>query len=137
MCPEVASRQLEISPSTRMSVKFLASRSRIRTVSSVTDQTRRSGIKLNCSCVVIRYSNPWPGKFSIYLGCSKKTPRTYRRSDHQFLDARKILVPQSPPHPPGRSSPTLVSTANTAASCLFHVSDNAHLQASPAKPGTP
>src|ERR1700680_498838 len=137
MCPDVASRQLEISPSTRMSVKFLASRSRLFTVSSVPHQTRRSGIKLNCSCVVIRYSNPCPEKFSICLGCSKKTPRTYPRSDHQSLHARKALVPQRPRDRPGRSPPMLESTANTAPSYLFHVSGNAHPPVLRAMPDTP
>src|ERR1700726_664818 len=113
MCPELASRQLEISPSTRMSVKFLASKSRMRTVSSVTDQTRRSGIKLNCSCVVILCSNPWLGKFSIYFRCNKKAPRTSPQSDHQFLDATWASVPQCPPDHLGRPLLTLESTANT------------------------
>src|SRR6266403_4833902 len=126
MCPDVASRQLEISPSTRMSVKFLASRSRMRTVNSVTDHTRRSGIKLKCSCVVIRYSNPCPGKFSICLRCNKKTPRTYPRSDHQSLHARKASVQRYPLDRPDHSRPTRESPANTAPSCLFHVSGNAH-----------
>src|ERR1700688_558590 len=137
MCPDVASRQLEISPSTRTSVKFLARRSRIRTVSSVTDQTRRSGIKLNCSCVVIRYSNPWPEKFSISLRCSKKMPTTSPQSDHQSLDAQKASVPQYLRDRQGRSPPALESPANIAPSYLFHVSNNAHPQASPAKPDTP
>src|ERR1700675_3547893 len=137
MCPELASRQLEISPSTRMSVKFLASRSRIRTVSSVTDHTRRSGIRLNCSCVVIRYSNPWPEKFSIYLGCNKKTPRTYPRSGHQSLHARRTLVPRYLRDHPGRFLPMPEWIANTAPSYLFHASGNAHPPASPAKRDTP
>src|ERR1700731_4093740 len=121
MCPELASWQLEISPSTKISLKFLASRSRMRTVSSVTDQTRRSGIKLNCSCVVIRYSNPWPEKFSICHRCNKKTPRTYPRSGHQYLHARRTSVPRYQRDRPGRSFPTLVSTANIAPSYLFQV----------------
>src|ERR1700733_337812 len=107
MCPELASRQLEISPSTRTSVKFLASRSRIRTVSSVTDHTRRSGIKLNCNCVVIRYWNPWPEKFSIYRRCNKKAQRTYPQTDHQSPDATWALVPRCLRDHPGRSLPTL------------------------------
>src|ERR1700681_833150 len=137
MCPELASRQLEISPSTRMSVKFLASRSRMRTVSSVTDQTRRSGIKLNCSCVVIGYSNPWPEKFSICLRCSKKMPRTCPRSDHQSLDARRTSVPRYLRDHPGHSLPTLESIANIGPSYLFHASGNAHHPASRAKLDTP
>src|ERR1700692_4479400 len=137
MCPEVASRQLEISPSTRMSVKFPASRSRMRTVSSVTDQTRRSGIRLNCSCVVIRYSNPWQEKFSICLRCNKKMLKTYPQSDHQSLDAQKASVPLYPRDPPGRSLPTRESPANIALSYLFHVSNNAHPRASLAKLDTP
>src|ERR1700686_2485441 len=137
MCPEVASRQLEISPSTKMSVKFLASRSRMRTVNSVTDQTRRSGIKLNCSCVVIRYSSPSPEKFSIYLRYSKKMPRTYPRSDHRSLDAPKASIPRYLRDHPARSPPAPESTANTAPFYLFHVSGNAHPPASPAKPDTP
>src|ERR1700693_1549227 len=137
MCPDVASRQLEISPSTRMSVKFLASRSRIFTVSSVTHQTRRSGIKLNCSCVVIRCSNPWQEKFSIYLRCNKKMPTTCPRSDHQSLDAQEASVPPCPRDHPGRFLLKLESPANIAPSYLFHVSNNAHHQAWPAKPDTP
>src|ERR1700730_2092346 len=133
MCPDVASRQFEISPSTRISVKFLARRSRTRTVSSVTDQTRRSAMRLNCSCIVIRYSNPWPEKFSIYLRCSKKTPTTYPRSDHQSLDARRASVPRYLRDHPGHSLPPLESIANTAPFCLLHVSSNAHPQASRAK----
>src|ERR1700688_3565907 len=137
MCPEVASRQLEISPSTRMSVKFRASRSRIRTVSSVTDHTRRSGIKLNCSCVVIRHLNPLPEKFSIFRGCNKKMPKTYPQSDHQSLDAQKASVPPCPRDRPGRFLLELESPAHTAPYYLFHVSRKAHPQPSPAKQDTP
>src|SRR2546425_915447 len=43
MWPDWASRQLEISPRTKMSVKFLASRSRIRAVRSLTVRTWRVG----------------------------------------------------------------------------------------------
>src|ERR1700693_2189957 len=120
MCPELASRQLEISPSTRMSVKFLANRSRMRTVTSVTDHTRRSGIKLNCSCIVIRYSNLWPGKFSIYLRCNKNTPTTSQQIDHQSPDVKNPSTPQCPRGRPNRSFPKLESIANTALSYLFH-----------------
>src|SRR6202795_2372747 len=137
MCPELASRQFEISPSTRMSVKFLASRSRIFTVSSVTDQTRRSGIQLNCNCAVIRYSNPCPEKFSTYLHCNKKTLTTYPRSDHRSLDAKMASVAQSLRDHPGPSLPTLGSPAKTAPSYLFRPSSNGHPQASPAKLDTP
>src|ERR1700732_3686403 len=137
MCPDVASRQFEISPSTRISVKFLARRSRTRTVSSVTDQTRRSGIRLNCSCVVIRYSNPWPEKFSIYLRCSKKKPTTSPRTGHQSLDARRALVPLYLRDHPGHSLPRLESTVNIAPSYLSHVSSNAHPQAWRANLDTP
>src|ERR1700730_3331411 len=137
MCPELASRKLEISTSTTMSVKFLASRSRMRTVSSVTDQTRRSGIRLNCNCVVIRYSNLWPEKFSIYLRCNKKAPRTYPRSDHRSLDATWASVPRYPRDRPGRPLPTFESTANIAPSYLFHASGNAHHPTARANRDTP
>src|SRR5580658_7937282 len=49
MWPDCASRQLEISPSTQMSVKFLPSRSRMRAVSSLTVRARRVGCRLKVS----------------------------------------------------------------------------------------
>src|ERR1700704_6074529 len=54
MWPDWASRQLEISPWTEMSVKFLASRSRILPVSSLTVKILRSGMRLKVSCSVMR-----------------------------------------------------------------------------------
>jgi len=47
--PDWASRQLEISPSTLSSVKFLARRSRMRAVSSETESARRDGWRLKVS----------------------------------------------------------------------------------------
>ena len=51
-----ASRQLEISPSTQMSVKFLPRRSRIRAVSSLTVSARRVGWRLNVSWLILELS---------------------------------------------------------------------------------
>src|SRR5437899_11927506 len=61
MCPDCASRQLETSPCTKMSVKFLASRSRILPVNSLTVQVLRLGIRLKVSCCVIILGSrdPW------------------------------------------------------------------------------
>src|SRR3989440_2238037 len=53
MWPDWAARQLEISPCTLMSVKFLASRSRIFPVSSLTVKIWRVGMRLKVSCWVI------------------------------------------------------------------------------------
>src|SRR5882724_6889606 len=58
MWPDWASRQLEISPWTEMSVKFLARRSRILPVSSLTVKVLRSGMRLKVSCSVI-LSSQW------------------------------------------------------------------------------
>jgi len=78
MWPDWASRQLEISPWTLMSVKFLASRSRILPVSSLTVKVLRSGMRLKVSCRVMRhplggtppinlheYQNKWVAEFGI------------------------------------------------------------------------
>src|SRR6267142_2747 len=53
MWPDWASRQLETSPCTEMSVKFLARRSRILPVNSLTVNVLRSGMRLKVSCCVI------------------------------------------------------------------------------------
>src|SRR6266852_184077 len=53
MWPDWASRQLEISPWTEMSVKFLASKSRIFPVNSLTVQVLRLGMRLKVNCWVI------------------------------------------------------------------------------------
>src|SRR6267154_6228818 len=57
MWPDWASRQLEISPWTEMSVKFLARRSRIFPVNSLTVKVLRLGMRLKLSCWVI-LTNP-------------------------------------------------------------------------------
>src|SRR6266567_3936475 len=61
MWPDWASRQLETSPWTEMSVKFLARRSRIFPVSSLTVHVLRLGIRLKVSCcvIVLRSCDPW------------------------------------------------------------------------------
>src|SRR5258705_10407826 len=53
MWPDWASRQLETSPCTEMSVKFLARRSRILPVNSLTVNVLRSGMRLKVRCCVI------------------------------------------------------------------------------------
>src|SRR5882757_2618312 len=58
MWPDWASRQLAFSPWTEMSVKFLARRSRILPVSSLTVKVLRSGMRLKVSCSVI-LSSQW------------------------------------------------------------------------------
>src|SRR6266478_5723598 len=66
MWPDWASRQLEISPWTEMSVKFLARRSRIFPVNSLTVKVLRLGMRLKLSCWVMRRVrvNSWPdGEF--------------------------------------------------------------------------
>src|ERR1700686_3017065 len=85
MCPDWASRQLEISPWTLMSVKFLARRSRIFPVSSLTVQVLRSGMRLKVSWLMFGDSrlvdalpgkslrrNRWPGRKSATTGLGRR-----------------------------------------------------------------
>src|SRR5258708_38227172 len=53
MWPDWASRQFEISPWTLMPVKFLARRSRIFPVNSLTVKVLRLGMRLKLSCEVM------------------------------------------------------------------------------------
>src|SRR5713101_4957667 len=68
MWPDWASRQLETSPWTLMSVKFLARRSRIFPVNSLTVKVLRLAMRLKLSCWVMRRVrvNSWLG--SEFLG---------------------------------------------------------------------
>src|SRR5216684_528433 len=63
MWPDWASRQFEISPWTLMPVKFLARRSRIFPVNSLTVKVLRLGMRLKLSCWVMRRVgvNSWLG----------------------------------------------------------------------------
>src|SRR5215467_1028432 len=64
MCPDCASRQLEISPSTSTSTKFRASRPRMRAVSSLTVIERLSGCRLNVSWPIVIPENLLPNRYS-------------------------------------------------------------------------
>src|SRR6266571_1801398 len=94
MWPDWASRQLEISPCTLMSVKFLARRSRMRAVSSLTVQTGRVGMRLKVSCwVIVRDSrflanNLWRAP----RGSSKAWQRKELKSNDFESVARKGVI---------------------------------------------
>src|ERR1700751_3538711 len=102
MCPDCASRQFDISPSTSTSTKFFPSRSRMRAVSSLTVSDRRSGCKLNVSCAMV-----FPNRYSSTPLLPVRPPQTILNSQFSgdplkstssclFLALSLLRVPSSP-----------------------------------------